>query len=77
MYTHFLLTLLLPLPSYPSQWCQPPSNPRQELFCPPVIWFCRRKKIKDKKKNTTFLLVCDKGGYTGSFLVILPCVCVL
>jgi hypothetical protein len=35
------------------------------------------QKRKDKKKNKTFLLVWYKSGYTGSFLVIFPCVYVL
>jgi hypothetical protein len=26
----------------------------QDLFCPPVLWFCRGKKRKDKTKNMTF-----------------------
>jgi hypothetical protein len=35
------------------------------------------KKIKDKTKNLRFLLVWDKNSYTGIFLVIFPCICVL
>jgi hypothetical protein len=28
----------------------------QKLFCPPVPQYCRRKNIKDNKKNMEFLL---------------------
>jgi hypothetical protein len=35
------------------------------------LWFCRRKW---KKKKMTFLLVWDKGSYTGSFLMLFPCI---
>jgi hypothetical protein len=54
-----------------------PATSRQNLFCPPVLWFCRGKNIKDNKKNTAFLLVWDKDSYAGKFLVLLPCTCVL
>jgi hypothetical protein len=30
---------LLPLPLIP------PPHTRQDLFCPPVLWFCKRKKL--------------------------------
>jgi hypothetical protein len=45
------------------------SPPGQDLFCPTVLQFCRRKKRKEKmkKKDTSAL---DKGSYRGSFLVI-------
>jgi hypothetical protein len=39
-----------PLPLVPT----PPTHPAplpQDLFCPPFLWFCRRKK---KKRNTIF-----------------------
>jgi hypothetical protein len=31
-------------------------HPGKDLFCPLVLQFCRRKKVKDKKKNMTFCL---------------------
>jgi hypothetical protein len=49
----------------------------QKMFCYPVLWFCRRKKIKDNKENMTFLLVWDKDRYTRSILVLFPCIYVL
>jgi hypothetical protein len=50
----------------------------QKLFHPPVLWFCRRKTIKDNKKNMAFLLVCNKDSYIGRFFVLFPCcICVL
>jgi hypothetical protein len=45
--TPFLDTSLLPLVS------TAPLAP-QNLFCPLVLWFCRRKNIKDKMRNMTF-----------------------
>jgi hypothetical protein len=38
------------------------------LFCPPVLQFCKRKKL-------TVLFVED--NYKGSFLVTFPCIYVL
>jgi hypothetical protein len=35
-------------------------HPRQNLFYLPVLQFCRRKNIKDNKKNMAFLLVWDR-----------------
>jgi hypothetical protein len=35
------------------------------------------EKTKDHKRNITFLLVWDKDSYTGSLLVLFPCICVL
>jgi hypothetical protein len=43
----------------------------QNLFIPPVLWFCRIKIIKDKKRNMMFLLVWDEDSYKGRFLVLL------
>jgi hypothetical protein len=57
--THFLHLLPPPIGTNP---------PRQDLFCPPVLWFCKRKE-----KMTFFF----KATYTGSFLVALPCTYVL
>jgi hypothetical protein len=31
-------------------------------------------KKKEKMKNRSFLLIWDKDCYTGSFLVIFPCI---
>jgi hypothetical protein len=44
------------------------------LLHPPVLWFCRIKKRKDKTKKNDILAVWDKVSYTGSFLVIFPCI---
>jgi hypothetical protein len=49
----------------------------QELFHPPVLWFCRREKRKGKKKNMTLLLIWDKDSYIENFLVIFPLIYVL
>jgi hypothetical protein len=51
--------------------------PPQDLLHPPVLRFCRRKEIKDKKNNMKFSLVWDKVSYTGSCLVLFPCIYVL
>jgi hypothetical protein len=48
MYTHCVH-------HFPPPWYQPASG--QNLFHPPVLQFCRRKHIKDNKKNMAFLLV--------------------
>jgi hypothetical protein len=58
------------LPSY-----QPSSQRRP---CSSLLFsdFIEQKREKIKRK-TSFLLVWDKGNYTGSFLVIFPCVYVL
>jgi hypothetical protein len=54
----------------------PPLNSanttRLNLSHPPVLQFCRRKNIKDKKRSMTFLLVWDKESYKGSFLAMVP-----
>jgi hypothetical protein len=44
----FLVSNILPL--------VPALTPGQDLFSPPVLQFCRRKK-KEKKKSMTFFLV--------------------
>jgi hypothetical protein len=48
------ILLLLSLPRPPPSSANP-TNPEQNLSCPPVLWFCRRKNIKGKKRNMTFL----------------------
>jgi hypothetical protein len=50
---------------------------RQNLFHPFVLQFCRRKNIRDTKKDIVLLLVLDKDSYTERFLALLPCTCVL
>jgi hypothetical protein len=40
MCKHFLYRILHPTPLIGSS--SPPH--RQDLFCPPVLWFCRRKR---------------------------------
>jgi hypothetical protein len=39
--------------------------------------FVEEKNIKANSKSMEFLLVWDKGSYTGRFLVFLPCTYVL
>jgi hypothetical protein len=36
----------------------------KNLFCPPVLRFCRRKKVKDKMRNMTFLLAIYEGYFS-------------
>jgi hypothetical protein len=55
----------------------PTPSPCQNLFCPPILWFCGRKNIKDKMRNVAFLLVWDKDSYTGRFLVLFLCMYIL
>jgi hypothetical protein len=43
----------------------------------PVLPFCRRKNIKEKKGNMEFLLIWDKDSYTGRFLMLFPCIYIL
>jgi hypothetical protein len=56
VYTFFALYshsyLLFPNTSTPSTGVSPP--PLADLFHPPVLWFCWRKRKKDKLKNMTF-----------------------
>jgi hypothetical protein len=56
------------MPTPHSHWC--PHT--QKLFCPPVLKFYRKKPIKNRKRNMTFLLVLDKDSYTRRFLVLFP-----
>jgi hypothetical protein len=63
--------------------CPPPTlSPfhalisRQNLLCP-IFQFCWREDISNNKKDLAFLLVWDKDCYTGRFLALLPCICVL
>jgi hypothetical protein len=60
-----LFIILTPFPSPPPPMVPNPLHPRQDLFSEFV------------GKNMTFLLIWDKGSYTGSFLVIFPCMYVL
>jgi hypothetical protein len=59
VYTVFVPYSPLP-PSSTSHW-YPPC--RQDVFCPPVFQFCKRKKV-------TLLFVYD--SYTGSLIVTFP-----
>jgi hypothetical protein len=52
----------------------PTPDPGQRLFYPIVLQFCRRKNIKDSKRNMAFLLVRDKDSYAGRFLVLFSCI---
>jgi hypothetical protein len=65
--THFLHHIH---PPTPFSWHLPPPMgdsppPRQVLFRPPVLQFCRREKIF---KKMTFLFVWDKGSLYEEFL---------
>jgi hypothetical protein len=62
-------TLASPSPYYP-------LTSRQNLFFP-LLQFCWRENIRDKKKDIAFLLVTDRDSYTKRFLALLPCICVL
>jgi hypothetical protein len=48
MCTHFctICTILPLFPNTPQHWCQLSPTPGKDLFCLPVLWFCRRKKEK-------------------------------
>jgi hypothetical protein len=76
--TAFIFLLLSPPPppltSSNSSW---PTSHGQNEFCPPVPQFCRRKNIKDVKRNMAFLLALDKDCYTWNFLVLFPYMYVL
>jgi hypothetical protein len=50
----------------------PAASPLPLVPLLPYLQFCRRKKIKDKKKIMKFLLVWDKDSYTKSFFVMFP-----
>jgi hypothetical protein len=55
MCTYFCIafTLLVFLPITSPFTLMPALPPRQDLFFPAVLYFCRRKR-KHKKKNMTF-----------------------
>jgi hypothetical protein len=62
MCTQYLHHIHPPIPLFTSSSISlvpnlPLPTPRQDLFYPPVLLFCRRKKRKDKNKNMRFLLV--------------------
>jgi hypothetical protein len=64
----------LPLPqSVPTT----PLHVWQNLLNLPVLRFCRRKNIKEKKRNMIFFQFWDKDSYTGNFLGLFPCMYVL
>jgi hypothetical protein len=56
-----------------SHWYQSDPLP-QDLF---TFLFTDFLEEKRGNKKLTFSLVCDKGSYTGTFLVIFPCISVL
>jgi hypothetical protein len=62
MCIHYLLYIRPPT-TFPNT-----LSPGQNLFCPPVLQFCRRRNIRDNKKSMVFLLVWDKDSYIGRFL---------
>jgi hypothetical protein len=53
-------TLLPPVPTLPY-----PIPCKTCSVHPPDLWFCRRKNIKDKKRNMIFLLVWGKDDTDG------------
>jgi hypothetical protein len=59
---HIICTafILLPLALWP---------PSPIIANHPTLQFCRRKNIKNEKKNNTFLLVWDKDSYTGGCFI--------
>jgi hypothetical protein len=59
----------IPFPTTSPLPMVPTAPSLQILFHPLVLWFCRRKKTKGKKRNMPFLLVWDKENYTGNFFV--------
>jgi hypothetical protein len=73
-YAYMCIHYLWHLP--PPTGATPSPTSRQNLFHPPILWFCGRKNKKGKK-NMAFLLVWDKYIYTGRFLVLFPCIYVL
>jgi hypothetical protein len=54
----------------------PPPPLRQNLFYPLVLLFCWKNTFKIKRK-TAFSLIWGEDSYTGRFLVLFPCICVL
>jgi hypothetical protein len=54
---------------HPTPASHPP--PFQAELCP-VLQFCWRENIRDKK-DKAFLLVWNKDGYTERYLALLPC----
>jgi hypothetical protein len=62
--------LYLPRPCHPTHIYAHTFG--QNLFCPLVLQVCRRKIIRDNKKNTAFWLVWDKDSYIGRFHVLFP-----
>jgi hypothetical protein len=58
VYTFFVpysLSYPLSLPPAPPTGANSPL-PRQNLFCPPVLWFCRKKEKRTKEKKWQFCL---------------------
>jgi hypothetical protein len=56
VYIVFTMFTLLPF----SRRLSPPTGANfspHNLFCSTVLWFCRRKTIKDKRRNMEFLLI--------------------
>jgi hypothetical protein len=51
MFTHFLYRIHPPTLFSPTPWYHRVVDtlPPQDLFCPPVVWFCRIKKKRRKK----------------------------
>jgi hypothetical protein len=68
VYLHYIHTVCILLPHFPITSALTSANlPPQNVFCSPILWFCRRKKIKDEKKNMAFLLVWHKDDFKRSF----------
>jgi hypothetical protein len=54
-----------------------PHHPSAHTSANPHCDFVEVKNVNDKMRNMAFLLVWYKDNYTGSFLVLFPCMYVL
>jgi hypothetical protein len=76
IYIHVCTILALHSPSYPLSPPPSPSYNSQDLFCPPVIQFCRGQK-KKREKKWQFCLFKIKVGTQEVSLWIFPYIYVL
>jgi hypothetical protein len=74
---HIICSIFIFLHTFPTTSSLPlvPNPTPKDLFCPPVPWFYRRKRVKDE--NMMLLLVWGKDSYRRSFHMIFPCIHVL
>jgi hypothetical protein len=68
---HIIYTRFILLPPFPATYPLPlmPTPLAPDLFCPPLLQFCRRKK----ERHDVFL-VWDKDSYTGSDVPMHICI---